>query len=389
MINIDRKAACAGCHACFSICPQKCIKMRSDEEGFLYPYVEKSNCTNCGLCEKVCPFMKDMVSDSLNECWAVICKDTEIRENSSSGGVFSLLSNQIIDKEGVVFGATFSDDWERVIHKGSTDISGFRSSKYVQSIVGEVFKEVKILLQSNKLVLFSGTPCQVTGLIDYLGCDYPNLFCVDVICHGVPSPLLWKKYVQSIKEKHKKSIKNICFRDKRKGWEDYGLCVKWDRKEYFSCHRKDPYMQMFLNNSSLRPSCYECKIKSVGSSADITLGDFWGIDNVIKGMNDHKGTSVAIIHTKKGEELFEKIQNQIMSTKVDFQSVLENNSALYKSVEKPAKREVLFLHLNQVKFSKFLKVYGKNNYTIKQRIARTALYKMVRPFVHKLLKWNS
>lgn len=386
MINLDKKATCSGCHACFSACPQKCIEMHSDEEGFLYPHVETNNCISCGLCEKVCPFMKDKVRDSLKGCWAVICKDSEIRENSSSGGVFSLLSNRIIDQEGVVFGAMFSDDWESVIHKGNTDISVFRSSKYVQSIIGESFKEVKELLQLNKQVLFSGTPCQVAGLRDYLGCDYPNLFCVDVICHGVPSPLLWKKYVQSIREKRKKSIKSINFRDKRKGWEDYGLYIEYEGKDYYSRHYRDPYMQMFLNNSSLRPSCYECKIKETGSGADITLGDFWGIDNVIKGMNDKKGTSVAIVHTKKGERLFERIQEQVVRKKVEFQSVLENNSAVYKSVAKPIKRDLFYLHLNQMDFSKFLKVYGKNSYTLKQKIARSSLYKKVRPLVHKLLK---
>lgn len=379
MINIVDKKMCSGCHACFNICPKQCIKMKMDDEGFLYPRVE-NGCIECGMCIKVCPFLEAEHRIMRNEAWAAYSADAVIRDNSSSGGLFTLIEELILEQKGLIFGAAFSEDWKIVKHKSSSSGQCFRSSKYVQSIIGNTYKEIKDLLQRNVVILFSGTPCQVTGLKNYLGKEYENLVCVDIICHGVPSPLLWKRYIEYLEKERGGIVEKVNFRYKKKGWKNYGFYVKQNGKEYITSRYKDPYMQMFLMNYSLRPSCYACKIKECGSKADITLGDFWGIGKLFPEMDDDKGTSLVIVHTEKGKDYLNRIQKCVIK-EVDYHFVQENNSALCKSVVKPNKRNVFFLDMYTMDFKQFLKRYGTPN--LKQRITSTYLYQRIRPFIRK------
>lgn len=385
MIKIENNSMCSGCAACFSACPRKCIQMQEDIEGFLYPVIQEG-CVDCGICNNVCPFLRNEKRDIVHKAWAAYASDSVVRNNSSSGGVFSLIAKKIIEEGGIVYGAAFSEDWKTVNHIGSTNYELFQSSKYVQSRIGYSFIDVRNSLKAKQKVVFSGTPCQVAGLKSFLGKEYPNLICIDVICHGVPSPLLWAKYVEHLQLKHGKSIEKINFRNKRKGWINFCFYTKQNGRDYFCSHHNDPYMQIFLTNRSLRPSCYNCKIKEVGSSADITLGDLWGVENIAPEFRDDKGISAVIIHTEKGEELFLELDNCIKQS-IDYNSVVSYNSPIYKSVNKPSDREDFFRDLSKLEFKQVINKYGKPKLTAKQKIARTKVYKMVRPFIHKVFKF--
>lgn len=312
MINITEKQNCCGCAACVQICPKQCIAMSADYEGFLYPHVDTSTCVDCGLCEKVCPVINQNEPSEPLSVYAAKNINEKIRLKSSSGGIFTLLAEKIIHEGGVVFGAKFNKNWD-VVHDYTETIDGleaFRGSKYVQSIIGDNFIKAKQFLAGGRKVLFSGTPCQIAGLKKYLRKEYPNLLTVDIICHGVPGSLVWKKFKKEVVELAKSdnnplnSIKlfGINFRDKQRGWRDY-LCnysvVNIANNKVVNItnkHIQDPYMRLFVCNYSLRPCCYNCPSKAGKSGSDITLGDCWGIKRINKSFDDNKGANVCIIH---------------------------------------------------------------------------------------------
>lgn len=289
MIQITEKYKCCGCEACAQKCPRQCIQMRTDEEGFWYPEVNKVECIECGLCEKVCPVINQNEDKRPLKLYAAINPDIEVRQKSSSGGIFSLLAQYILSEEGVVFGARLNNKQE-VVHDYCETLEGlsvFRGSKYVQSRIGNSYKQAETFLKAGRKVLFSGTSCQIAGLHKYLRKEYENLLTIDVVCHGVPSPLVWRKYCDEILLK-KKGVENtikqqsasnirISFRDKSNGWKNYNMLVKNENDIlYKECFRENPFMRIFLRNISLRPSCYACPAKSGKSGSDITLADFLG-----------------------------------------------------------------------------------------------------------------
>jgi coenzyme F420-reducing hydrogenase beta subunit len=296
--------------------------------------------------------------------YACINKNDSVRIKSSSGGVFTLLAEQILTEGGVVFGAGFNKKFEvehsYIEHK--KDIDRFRGSKYVQSKIGETYKQAKEFLEEGRKVLFTGTPCQIGGLRLYLRQHYKNLFCVDVVCHGVPSPTVWKKYVEYREEISQSPVKRICFRDKNKGWKIFSVSFLFENNtEYQSTFNKDPYMIAFLKNICLRLSCYVCKFKGFNRQGDITLGDFWGIENILPKIDDNKGTSLVLVNSNNGKDMLKKIKNAILCYKVDLKNVVRFNSSIIKSVAYNSKREAFFEELELMKFDELVKKYCSDN----------------------------
>ena len=360
MIQIDFEKNCCGCHACYNICPKNAIAMVEDEKGFKYPRTDIEKCINCGLCEKVCPVLKNNEINNQPKVFACINKNDKIRKESSSGGMFSLIAENILQYNGVVFGAMLNDKFE-VVHsyvENINDLYKFRGSKYVQSIIGDCYKKSKEILENGRYVLFTGTPCQIEGLKSYLQKDYDKLYTQDIICHGVPSPKVWKKYIDFRKSIDRKKINKIEFRNKDAGWKNYNIKFNYKENSYIKEAKKDVYIQSFLNNLCLRDSCYNCKFKKENRNSDITLADFWGIQNVLPKMDDDRGTSLVIVNSRKGEELFESVKENIKYIEVNFNEAIRYNKSMISSVKLPKNRELFFNNLENLKFNKLVKKYS-------------------------------
>lgn len=357
------KEKCTGCMACKNICPRNAIEFSKKEGNFIYPSIKKEYCSNCGLCKKVCPIINgNEKNEYLDKAYACMNKDTNIRLKSSSGGTFSLISEYIIKNGGIVFGVELNEKLE-VKHSYTSDleeIGKFRGSKYVQSNIGMTYKKVKEFLDLNKKVLFTGTPCQVEGLISYLRKDYDNLYTQDIICHGVPAPELLEKYIEYKEKSSSDYVSNINFRDKEKlGWSKYQLLFKYNKKDEYISHNEDPYMQLFLRDIALRESCYNCNFKKGNRISDITLADFWGINNVFPEMNDEKGISAVIVNTKKGMEVFENIKENLIYKETSKDEIKKYNPSYIKPAKKFEKREEFFDDLRKNDFEFVIEKYLK------------------------------
>lgn len=292
--------------------------------------------------------------------YAAFYNDETVRKSSSSGGIFSALAF----KFDVVYGVAMTEDcYSAKFTRVEGDIAPLRGSKYFQASMGDTFKCVKDDLNAGKLVLFSGTGCQINGLAMFLGKEYPNLLLLDVICHGTPSPKLWEQYILYQERKYGK-IKSVNFRAKDICWEDFGI----KENQIYIPRDKDSFMRMFLRNYNLRPSCYKCHAKNYKLS-DITMGDFWGIDTVDSEMNDHKGTSLVIVRTEKGQKYFEKIQGKLKWKEVLYEDAIRGNLAEYASVEKPSERDTFYKDFENMTFKQLEKKYVAN-VPLFRRIAR-------------------
>lgn len=407
MITIKNKKDCCGCHACVSVCAKHCITMQTDSEGFLYPVVDKDSCTDCGLCEKVCPVIHQSAPVEPQATYIAINRNEEIRLQSSSGGIFTMLAEQVVAEGGVVFGARFDKDWS-VIHSWTDTIEGlaaFRGSKYVQSRIGDSYREAREFLKQGRKVLFSGTPCQIAGLKKFLRKEYDNLLTVDFICHGVPSPSVWQRYLSELREELRAErgigkntvplsmdelsvITGISFRDKTNGWKKYGFRLRYaaseaasnsvsasaikGEKEFLQPFPENPFMRGFLADVYLRPSCYACPAKSGKSGSDITIADAWGMNMFVPEHDDDKGACYVLENTAKGRSymgLFSFEQHI-----VDVNVIKQYNSAYVSSVKPHPKRR------------KFFKLYTKrkSNLTV-----RDIVNQVVPPptYIDKL-KWS-
>lgn len=289
----------------------------------------------------------------------------DTRLSSSSGAIFSLLAGHVLSKQGTVYGVKMSEDcysaeFTRVTYEAG--LAWLRGSKYLQAKVGNTYKQVKDDLLSGNYVLFSGTGCQVNGLKNFLGRDYENLTCVDVICHGVPSPALWRKYAEYQEKKHDGKLKSINFRCKDDSWIDFGMKEVLDgiahesEKRMYISKDNDSYMQLFLRDYCLRPSCYKCVAKNVKMS-DLTIADFWGINNVAPEMNDGKGTSLVLIRTDKGRKIFETIHSNLKLKEVSYEDGVRSNPAEYRSCCKPPQRDIFFDDMRAMEFGELEKKY--------------------------------
>lgn len=353
MIHITNKKNCCGCSACVQRCPKQCIRLEEDTEGFLYPQVDEETCIKCGLCEKVCPILNQADKLSVLEVLAVKNPNDEERMNSSSGGVFLPLAREVINQGGVVFGAVYDESWEvhHVYAEKIEDVYPMMGSKYLQSKIGNSFKDAERFLKQGREVLFVGSPCQIAGLRTYLrNKQYPNLLAVDFLCHGVPSPGVWRRYLAETyggydaKEQSRlqatagknsvllsslnatSPIGDIKFRDKREsGWKKYRFVVrqksasKADQNTVLSSdiHYDNPFMRGFLSDIYLRPSCYACKCKNGVNHSDLTIADFWGINLIAPEFDDDKGVGLVLLNTKKGEDYFSRLPMDMMPSNLE------------------------------------------------------------------------
>jgi coenzyme F420-reducing hydrogenase beta subunit len=363
-IVLAEKEDCTGCLACYNACIGKCIDVICDGEGFYYPKIDVAACSKCAICENVCPIIKPenerRGTGSAPDSFAVINKDADVLLDSSSGGAFTLLAEQIIRQGGVVFGARFDEKF-KVIHSYTDTLEGladFRGSKYVQSYIGGSYKEVKTFLQNGRAVLFSGTPCQIGALKSYLkDTDTSLLTCVDLICYGVPSPQIWKRYYNFTvnKEFSGRKIKKIKFRDKAKEWSGNLFSIASDDKSLLQNNRSNFFKRVFLNRLSVRPSCFDCKYKSISRQADISIGDFWGVEKVFPELPTNNGVSCVITHTDKGRGLFDKIKRGAIVKKSDINTLIRYNPFYADSVKRPVLRSMFMRDFQRYNFYIFMK----------------------------------
>lgn len=340
---------CTGCSACFSICRMKAIKMTPDAEGFLYPCVDSSVCVECGACEKVCPVLHPFRERIPKNVYAARAVD-EIRLNCSSGGIFPLLAGSVIDQGGVVWGCYWevSENLPVAKHKvirTKDQIFQFQGSKYVQSDLGDSYKQIREELKKGFKVLFSGTPCQIAGLKHFLGKNYENLYCVEVVCHGVPSPKFFYDYLQEVKSSEDKSkITAVDFRNKQMNkytWRNFGFVVygkflssgtKKSTVLLSNSASNNPFMKAFLSELCNRQSCHICQSRKLKSGADITIGDFWKLSKYLPEIDDDKGTSLVLLNTEKGIELYETIKNQLVyNIMLTYEIAIDSTRAIVES----------------------------------------------------------
>lgn len=364
MIDILEKEECCGCSACQQICPQRCIQMEPDNEGFLYPKVYSETCINCGLCEKVCPVKNTFKPASQPNSFGARTLDEELRESSSSGGVFTILASKIIERGGVVFGARFNEDWS-IIHDYSESLEGlkqFRGSKYVQSRLGNTYSTIKEMLKKRRLVLFTGTPCQVAGLKHFLRKDYPTLYTMDMVCHSISSPKVWQLYLKELD--CNKDFSDITFREKRiLGWRNYGIKIEIKSQDGANSRiivgghlgkNANTYMRGFLENLTTRPSCYACPARCYTSGSDIMIADFWHLDKYHPDWDDNKGMSVVLVLSQKGKELFDSVKGSLFCKAIPYDEVEDRGvHAPITSSTKP--------HRYRYKFFEKLKEDGISN----------------------------
>ena len=359
MIEIVEKSDCVGCEACVQRCPKQCIVMKEDAEGFLYPQIDIEKCIDCGLCERVCPVINQGEPRKPLVAYAAKNQDESVRLSSSSGGVFTALAEYVIAQGGVVFGARFDESWN-VVHDYVETIEGlsaFRGAKYVQSRIGKSFLRAETFLKQGRMVLFSGLPCQITGLKKFLRKDYDNLITVELFCHGVPSPMVWKRFLEEEVAIPHIRLKSISFRDKVSGWKNYSFFYSQEDANGVQLHSmpfaKNLFMRGFLADLYLRPSCYHCPAKQFKSGSDLTIGDYWGVKLAHPELDDDKGVSAVLVNTDRGVKILQTVQHISLYAST-FENVVKCNPALMKSAQEPAKRPLFFELLNQYKVSEIV-----------------------------------
>lgn len=378
MIQLKKKNDCCGCNACTQICPKQCITMKEDLEGFLYPEINQKECIECNLCEKVCPVINQYSPSTPSKIFGIKNKKERVRLQSSSGGIFTILAEKVLENGGVVFGARFNENWE-VVHDfidNKADISQFQGSKYVQSQISNSFKQVQIFLKQQKLVLFSGTPCQIAGLKRFLRKKYENLITVDFICHGVPSPKVWRLYLDEICNKifkcSKSNIKSICFRNKTNGWRNFSLQIQFYTpisyngtiiREFRESNNDNLFMKGFLRDLYLRPSCHSCPTKAFKSGSDYTIADFWGIEKTHPDFYDNIGISILFVNGEKDIFPYEKCD--VIESRIN--KIIKYNPAIIKCALPKRQRSLFFQKINnQSSINLLIDKYSR--YSIKEKI---------------------
>lgn len=365
-IEVKNKSQCCGCRACANSCPKQCITMQSDLEGFDYPEVSTGHCISCGKCIKVCPVKNRDESNTVQKVYAVKNKNERIRNTSSSGGTFFEIAKSVIEKGGTVFGCAMSKELvaQHIPVKTLLGLEALKSSKYVQSDVGNTYSHTKELLESGQTVLYSGTPCQIAGLKNYLGKNYENLILIDLLCHGTPSPGMFKDYVVLLEKRFGSKPVSINFRSKEKSWKRLYIDVRFeDGQRYFTFCGYDQYLSMFLNNISLRPSCHDCKFTTKHRQGDITLGDFWGIGKKYPDRDDDKGISLVLINTDKGADLFKGVCSKLDIFESDFETAAAGQRTLSAPTIKNPNRDNFYKEYSErgieSALNKFVKIPSK------------------------------
>ncbi len=353
---------CTGCQACKNVCPRRAIDMVEDSEGFLLP-VKNSNCTDCKLCLKTCPVMNDVKkSKVLNESKVYLLrhKDEDVVNLSSSGGAFTAIVQEYDSEDCVVFGAEYENDF-KVSHnyvQCIKELDKLRKSKYVQSDVKDTYAEVKDFLIAGKKVIYSGTPCQIAGLRNYLGRDYHNLLCVDLICHGVPSYKVFRKYLEFIERKYNSKVKRVTFRERKKegkNWNSKNISILFGNgRSIVQSSTQNDYLKGYHNKLFYRRSCENCKFASIERNSDITIADCWGIEKVFKDIDVHKGYSMVVVNTEKGERIFEEVKKHQDVKQLSLNFAISSNAQFSHPTEFHKNRKVFYDNLDKMQFDKLV-----------------------------------
>ena len=361
---------CSSCAACANVCARSAISMQLDAEGFYRPVIDSEKCVECGACERACPWNKPVenpnVPDVSPKTVAAYAKDESVRLQSSSGGIFTVLAERVLDDGGVVVGVaqTAPTRFGHIVVDNKADLAKLRGSKYVQADVGFVYREVRSLLKAGRKVLFSGTPCQVAGLYTVLGnaAASADLFTVDIVCHGTPSVKVFEKYVCELEKEQSALVVSSLFRDKRKGWRLFSMTsslntISGDCFQFSRTLREDKFMRVFLQNVCLNSSCFDCRYGKLPRVADISLGDYWNIAGVHPQMDDNKGTSVVLLNTAHGSELFDSVADKIAQCESSVDAAIAGNPCIVRSSKPHPKRAEFFANLDRYSLDQLIKKY--------------------------------
>lgn len=383
MIEIKEKSECTGCTACKSVCPKHCISMEFDNEGYKYPIVDKTKCTDCRLCERICPCKQKQVFDDFKTlAYAVQNKHAQQRRESASGGAFSVMAERIINQGGVVYGGAYNDNF-MVFHQrvdSLAELSKLRCSKYVQSEMGDTYTLVRSDLKAGKTVLFSGTPCQIAGLKQSLhGIDYADkLLLVDLVCHGIPSPLFWSIFVGKLSQKYGK-LTFCSFRDKHFGYagSTMAMCFEDGKTRYLNRDIQF-YKKLFFDDINTRPSCFKCHFKTVKRVSDFTIFDCWHANKIDRSMDDDRGTTWVLVQSEKGKNFFENIKPQLRYVSAPVETAIQLDGMLATHCTTPnPKREEFFQDWNTMELEDLIDKYFP--WTMKKQITD-----IVKPILGKL-----
>lgn len=355
---------CTGCSACAQICPNRSISMVADSEGFLYPQIDASTCSDCSSCWAICPVVNSINAHEIPRlpikvfgAWHL---DPQIRNASSSGGVFSAIANKVLSNKGVVFGAAFDDTFclKHTFIEDPADLFRLRGSKYLQSDVNNTFVQVKSFLDCGRAVLFSGTPCQVAGLKSFLDAECANLITCDFVCTGVPSPKVFQMYRRYLEYKFGAPTKHISFRDKSHGWKQFSLCLTFQNSTTYSRRMSDdPYGVGFGSFLYQRPSCHECIFRNFMNKGDITLGDFWGVGTKRQDLDDDQGTSLVLINSQKGFDIFKSCSDKLHFSECDLDHAMIGNARLGSSRQPSPERAFFFRDIEVMPFDAIIAKY--------------------------------
>jgi len=370
-INRLEKSKCTGCYACYNACPKNCITMERDEEGFAYPKINLDQCNDCGLCESSCPILNKVITkqnESKPAVYAAWSLNEEVRVNSTSGGLFSELAIYILNQGGYVCGARYGENQkiEHCLIQSVHDLSSIRQSKYAQSEVGLVYKEIRERLNNSETVLFCGTPCECAGLINFLKIKYEKLFVIDFVCRGSNSPKVYEKFLEYLEVKHRSKVKKVWFKNKTYGWNRFSTKVEFeDGQSYLEDRNHDIYILGYIKyNLYMRPSCANCQFKELRVS-DITLADFWGVKLSDPSLDIEKGTSLVMIHSSKGNDLFEHIKANIFCESKTMEEALAGNSSIFTSPVMSSKRNYFFKNLDFMPYNELMKKCYKEKLSVK------------------------
>lgn len=390
MIKLNRKEDCCGCSACAGVCPKQCISIKPDEEGFYYPYVDENVCISCGLCNKICPVInKNEEKSFLQDGYVVQNRDWKILHESTSGGAFTAIASYVIENGGYVVGASMNLEFqvEHIIVDKKEDLQKFRNSKYVQSYISpQIYRQVKKILKEDRIVLFSGTGCQIEGLVKCIGNSLvSNLICIDVVCRAVPSPLIFKKYIEYQSKRNKLVISSLRFRDKYYGYKFPTLAISNTTKLFY--HRgieSDPWLRAFFSGICNRPSCYECVFKKQYRISDITLWDCFNYEDHISIMKRNAGATNVLVHTDKGRQIFENIKKDLIVKVVDVNIQVSEIKQMTESAIKHPKRLFFFQDALMLDgFTLFKKYFP---ITIKEQILYYGRFIAVKTGIYSYLK---
>lgn len=390
MVSRETVTNCTGCSACQNACGLGAIELIADKEGFAYPHVDNEKCVRCGKCIKSCPSLQRTQKSQYfkPEVYAAWNVDSEIRVLSTSGGVFTALAEAVISRGGYVAGA-FYDDGFRICHgviSSMDEIPRLRQSKYAQSWMGSTFTTVRELLKGGKTVLFCGTPCQSAGLQQFLSKEYENLYCCDFICRGVISPKVYSKFLQDMQPTETVKLDTVHFKNKDYGWNRFSTkLVFCDGSVYQKDRNEDYYMRGYLrHNLYMRPSCHHCQYKTLPRISDISLGDFWGIGNYDRSLDNEKGTSVILVNSRKGQALLALAQNRLALHSRSIEEVIAGNSCLLNVAQPGKYRKFFFDKMDRYPFDKLMLLIDKKSKRIPARVlVRENLGRMKRYFLKR------